>query len=94
MRNKRVDENQADVISDLRDIPGVTIAPGHDDFLLGFRGNTYWIEWKSQNAVKKSGGLKKGAIRKSQHKIKDTWTGQYLIAWDIKQILDLIGIST
>ena len=92
-RKARTDDNQTDVVKALRSIPGVTVELNHHDFLIGFRGQTYWIEWKSQNAVKKSGGLKKNALRDSQKKIIEKWTGQYLVAWTLDQILTEIGVT-
>jgi len=89
----RIDDNQPDIVKALLDIPGVTVETGHDDILVGYKGFNYWIEIKNPNTIKKSGGFKSGAIKKSQYKIKDKWKGQYLIAWTLEQILSEIGVT-
>jgi len=93
-RAARVDSNQSDIVKDLRKIPGVTVEPGHDDILVGFRGKTYWVEIKDPaKTLKKNGELKDGALKNSQEKLKAEWTGNYIIAWSLDQILEEIGIT-
>ncbi len=83
----RIDEDQNQIIEDLLKIPGMTVEKGHDDILLGLIGFTFWIEIKSKSARKKTGGYRKGAIKKSQVKISDTFTGHYLIASSYNEII-------
>lgn len=88
----RIDEDQNQIIEDLLKIPGMTVERNHDDVLLGLLGFTFWIEIKSKSARKKSGGYRKGAIKKSQVKISETFTGHYLIASSYNEILqDMIA---
>ena len=89
---KRTDNNQADIVSQLRSIPGITVETDHDDILVGHKGITYWVELKNPNVVKKSGELQANALRNSQKRIKEKWSGQYLVAWSVKQILEEIGV--
>lgn len=92
-RAARTDTNQQEIVKQLRSIPGVTVAVGHDDILVGRNNVTYWVEIKSENAVKKTGELRANALRDSQKKIKAEWTGQYLVAWSVEQILAAIGVT-
>jgi len=92
-RAARIDSNQNTIVKQLRSIPGVTVATRHEDILIGFRGLTFWVELKNPDVIKKSGGFKAGAIKDSQEKLRNEWTGQYLIAWTIDQILEEIGVT-
>lgn len=42
----KVDRSQTAIVRQLRSIPGVTVEPGHDDVLCGWKGVTYWFEIK------------------------------------------------
>jgi len=92
-RAAKIDENQPEIVKQLRSIPGVTVEPNHDDILIGYRGKTYWIELKNPDTIKKSGGFKKGAVKKSQVDLLNTFTGHYAICSTIKEILKEIGVS-
>lgn len=93
-RKARVDTNQPMIVSQLRNIPGVTVITGHDDILVGFRGKTYWIELKSPGAVsKKTGKVKESCVRKSQKNIRTDWTGHYAICATLEEILIEIGLK-
>jgi hypothetical protein len=75
-------------------IPGVTVKTGVDDILVGRCGVNYLIEIKNPDtAVKKLGGLKAGALRKSQVDLQNEWKGHYVVAWTLEQILDEIGVT-
>lgn len=92
-RAARVDENQSAVVAALRKIPGITVAPGHDDILVGFRGKTYWYELKSPDKIRKRDQkLGAGVLKESQKKLIDEWRGHYKIVWTIDQILTDIGV--
>lgn len=91
-RAAKIDENQNDIVSALRDIPGVEVEPGHDDLLIGFRGKTYWFEIKSPGQVKRNGELRKGALKPSQIRLLKSWTGHYSVVWSVEQILNELGI--
>lgn len=89
----RTDENQKEIVKQLRSIPGVTVKTGVDDILIGRNGHNYLVELKDPNKVlKKNGELKAGALRDSQIKLKSEWAGHYLVAWNIEQILQEIGV--
>ena len=90
----RVDDNQKAIVEALRDIPGVQVEPGHDDILVGYKGKTYWFELKDPEKVfNLDGSFKKGAIKPSQERLLDNWTGHYQIVWELGQILKSIGVS-
>ena len=90
----KVDKNQPAIVKALRKIPGVTVQVGHDDILVGHRGETYWIEIKEPDAVsKRTGEIKPSAIKESQHKLLNEWSGHYAVCWNLDQILTEIGIT-
>lgn len=87
-RKAKIDDNQNNIIKALREIPGVTIAPKHDDILAGYRGKTYWYEIKSNLAVsKKTGKVLYSQKKKSQVKLEKEWTGHYRIVSSLDEIL-------
>jgi len=88
----KVDKCQEEIVKRLRSIPGITVAPGHDDLLIGRNGRTYWIELKNPDVIKKSGGFKSGALKNSQIDLVNNWQGHYKICWTIEQILYEIGL--
>jgi len=88
----KVDTNQSSIVRQLRKIPGITVESGHDDILVGHRGQTYWFEIKSTCPYRKDGKQKKNAIRPHQNELLDMWTGQYNIVWSLNQILLVLGI--
>ena len=92
-RAARTDNNQKDIVSALRKIPGVTIELDHDDFLLGFKGKTYWIEIKNPDTVsKKTGKILESKKKKSQKKLEKKWTGHYAICVYLDDVLREIGL--
>ena len=93
-RKAKVDNNQNMIVDALRDIPGVTISLKHNDFLLGFKGQTYWFEIKSNTAVsKRTGKVLEKRKKKSQVKLEQEWTGHYRIVSSIDEILQDIDGS-
>ena len=90
---KRTDENQKEIVSSLRDIPGVTVETDHDDILVGRNGMTYWFELKNPSVVgKKSKEVQESKIKDSQKRIRSKYTGHYSIVWSVEQIMAEIGI--
>ena len=72
----------------LRGIPSITVQPGHDDLLVGYKGKTYWFELKSERAVSKRTGLVREKSKKeSQIKLESTWKGHYKIVSTLDEIL-------
>ena len=89
----RVDDNQTQIVKELRQIPGITVQPGHDDILVGHKGKTYWFEVKNENQVSsKTGDIRPSAIKDSQIKLLGTWQGHYKIVWNLNQILLDLGL--
>ncbi len=83
-RAARIDSNQPAIVEALDCIPGVTVQPGHDDILVGYKGKTYWFELKSSNKKK---------MRPSQEKLFARWTGHYQIVSSLDEILLAIGVT-
>lgn len=78
----RVDGNQGEIVKALQKIPGVSVATGHDDILVGFRGHTYWFEIKVPEKRKR--------LQPAQTRLKERWTGQYDVVWETEHILNRI----
>jgi hypothetical protein len=90
----KIDANQPAIVKALRNIPGVTVQTGMDDILVGYKGFTYWFEIKEPEKVsKKTGKILDSAIKPSQMKLLDTWTGHYSIVWSLEQILAELGLK-
>jgi len=90
----RIDANQPAIVKALRDIAGVTVQLDMDDVIVGYKGVNYWYEIKDPEKVfNKDMTFKKGAIKDSQTKLLDEWTGHYKIVWSLDMILDDIGIN-
>lgn len=90
----KIDNNQSDIVDKLREIPGIKVEVGHDDILVGYRGKTYWFEIKNPDKVSKKGAfILRSAIKPSQYKLLDTFTGHYSIVWTLNQILKEIGVE-
>ncbi len=87
----RVDDNQAEIVRQLRRISGITVELGHDDILVGYKGKTYWFEIKDpKKTLKKNGEWKSGAIKDSQIKLALKWRGHYEIVHNAEQILKIL----
>ena len=93
-RAAKIDNNQSEIVSVLRSIPGLSVEVGHDDILVGHAGKTYWFEIKAESAIsKKTGEVKWSEVTESERKRLATWHGHYQIVWNIRQILEAIGIA-
>jgi len=87
-RAAKIDSNQPGIVEALRAIPGVTVNLGHDDIIVGYRGQTYWYEIKEPGAVsKKTGEIRESEKKQSQKDLEAKWKGHYKIIWSIDQIL-------
>ena len=86
-RAAKVDANQAEIISLLRQIPGVTVEViGYPvDFIVGFRGYNFLIECKNKHG--------KDTLTDAQRKFIPKWTGQVRVAHTFDEILKLITES-
>ncbi len=90
---QRTDTGQASVVATLRKL-GITVETGHDDMLCGRNGITLWVEWKSDRATsKRTGKVLESGIKPSQKKIRETFSGAYLITNRIQDITDFFGIK-
>jgi len=93
-RAQRTDDNQADIVKALRAIPGVTVDLGHDDILVGCKGNSYWFEIKHPSAVSpRTGKVRPSEKTQTERSREIYWEGHYSIVWSFEQILDEIGIE-
>jgi exopolysaccharide biosynthesis protein len=91
-RAAKVDDNQAQIVQELRTVLGVTVQTDHDDILVGYDGKTHQVEIKNPaRCLNKDGSLKVGALQPSQKKLIAEWTGSYFVAWDSRMILIKIG---
>ena len=94
MRARKIDNNQAQIVKELREIPGISVEVNHDDILVGYRGHTLWYEIKDPKHVGKDGEIQPSKIKPSQIKLLSEFNGHYKIVWSIVQILeDLNGID-
>jgi len=90
------DSNQEAIVSALRAIPGVSVATGHDDFIVGYRGDNFWYECKNPDEIAKKTGQpfnRKRKTHQDQQELKESWTGHYKIVWTLGQILEDMGIE-
>jgi len=93
-RAKKIDQNQAEIVTALRRIPSVGVEVDHDDILVGYRGRTYWYELKNPDAVSKlTGRVNPSKIKQSQWNLLGGWPGHYKIVTSLKEILIDIGIE-
>ena len=83
-RKAKVDSNQKEIVEALRSIPGITVAPDHDDILVGYRNRTWWYELKSPG--------KERRLQPSQVKLFNEWTGHYRVVSSLKEILRDLGV--
>lgn len=84
--SRQTDENQKTIVRDLRALPGVTveIIGQPVDLAVGYRGRTYLVEIKNLKGKGKT-------YTPAQERFFERWTGGYLVATEIDEILDLIG---
>lgn len=78
-RAARVDDNQAEIVKELR-ARGFSVQTGHDDILVGYWGMTFWYEIKNING--------KNRKQESQEKLESTWRGHYLVVYSLQGILE------
>jgi hypothetical protein len=84
-RAAKVDLNQAEIVRQLRQVPCLTVACGHDDILVGFRGRTYWLE------VKRPGQERR--LTDSEKRLRDTWQGHWQVVSTLDEALTAVGIG-
>jgi Holliday junction resolvase len=78
-RAARIDANQPAIVEALRDA-GYSVAPGHDDILVGKDGITLWVEVKASEK-------KKRQLKPSQVALLKDWKGAYIVAASAEEIM-------
>lgn len=88
----KIDSNQPVIVAALRSIPGCTVAVGHDDILVGYKGRTLWYEIKEPGAVSKvTGQVLQSAKKPAQIELEANWKGHYRIVSSLDEILQDLG---
>ena len=91
MRPKKVDANQAQIVKQLRRIPGISVAHTHiigkgfPDFVVGYKGLNHLVEVKDGNKPKS-----RKKLTPDEEKFHSEWRGSILIAETIDDILKYI----
>ena len=86
---RRTDENQKDIVKELRKITNLSIELDKDDILIGYKGKTFWFEIKTpESASKKTGEINESAKKPSQIELEKTWKGHYRIVSSLDEILE------
>jgi len=85
----RTDENESEIVKDLRKL-GYTVITGVDDIFVSGRGINFWFEIKDKRTLDKNGKVRESEIKDSQKKIRETWRGQYDIVSSTEQILSIM----
>ena len=87
---KRTDDNQAEIVKQLNDIPGCACYVLGDplDLLIGFRGHNYLVEIKRPDKINQP-----SSRTKKQKKFIPNWPGQVRIASTFDEIYTLITES-
>ncbi len=93
MRHGRIDNNQRDLVRQIRKIPGCTVqsladcGAGVPDLLIGYNGKCYLAEIKD--------GSKPPSKRKltpDQIRWHNAWHGQVAVVTNIQQVYEMLGI--
>jgi len=92
-RRDRTDDNQKEIVKELRKRKGVTIETGKDDLLVGYQGKTYWYEVKNPEVMGKDGKPRPSAVKPDQIRILENFTGHYRIIFTVEEILEDIGFN-
>lgn len=86
-RNAKKDVNQTEIVNQLRDIPGVSVAITHrlgggfPDIVIGYKNHNLLVELKSEG----------GKLNEAEEKFSDSWRGAYRIAFDVDPIIQWIN---
>lgn len=93
MRAKKVDDNQPQLVKQMRRIPGLTVflthtlGKGFGDAVLGFRKNNYIIEIKDPS---KPPSARK--LTPDEEKFHEEWEGQITVVETIDDVLNLLNL--
>lgn len=89
----RVDDNQKEIVKQLRQIPNLSIAitsqlgKGFPDFIIGYKSLNYMIELKDGSKVES-----KRKLTPDEVIFHESWKGQINVCNNIEEIFKLIGI--
>jgi hypothetical protein len=92
MRIRKVDNNQAQLVKQMRKIPGLTVAHTHTvgkgfpDVLVAYKGVNYLFEIKDPAKAKSARKL-----TEDEQKFHKGWTGQIAIVETLDDVLKLIN---
>ena len=95
MRAARIDDNQNEIVGQLRSVPGLTVAitsglgHGMGDFIIGWQGVNSWIELKDGDKPPS-----KRKLTPAERKFHAQWAGQIDVALTFEDCLRIIGVST
>ena len=91
MRYGRVDNNQNEIISTLRTIPGISVAntsqlgDGFPDMVVGYEGFSFLFE------IKDTG--KRRHLTDAERKFMHHWRGHYDVIESADEVLEIIGFD-
>lgn len=88
-RVHRADLNQAEIVAELRQIPGLTVEiMGRPvDLLIGYRGRTYLVDVKNREG--------RDRLTPAQKEFIDGWTGgPVLLAHTFEDVWELVSRET
>jgi hypothetical protein len=92
-RAARVDANQPEIVSQLRDVPGVTVFPTHQlgsgfpDICVGYQDVNYFFEIKDGNKPPS-----KRRLTADEEKFHERWKGQVDTVLTVEDCLEVMGI--
>jgi hypothetical protein len=95
MRVRKADDNQAQLVKQMRKIPGLkvrhthTIGQGFPDVVVSFRGVNYLFEIKDPS---KPPSARK--LTEDEQKFHDEWTGQVAVVETIEDVMDALSLTT
>lgn len=94
MRAKKIDSNQNSIVTQLCQIPGVSVlilsAVGHGcpDLLIGYKARNYLIELKDGEKTES-----KKRLTDDEQKFHNEWTGQVAKCETLDEILKILNIT-
>jgi len=93
MRRAKVDDNQPEIVAALRKAGASVqhlhaVGQGCPDLAVGFRGENFLIEVKDGSKPPSARGLTDAQLR-----WKILWAGQYAIANNVQEALEIIGVT-
>lgn len=92
--SRKVDDNQPDVVRQLRRVPGLSVTPTHQvgggfpDLCVGWRGRNLLVELKDPRKIPS-----KRALTKSEQEWHKSWPGEAIVAETAQDIMVALGID-